>query len=124
MPAVHEAIESFREDATHNNAVGMVLAALTAANERIEAPADGRRGYYFEFGRGQWTSRDSKAIFWPGSGLTYVGTMTLAQQNELDQLIRSFVDAAARQSYAESLAKPLHVVANPGPVDSAGGAPD
>ena len=51
-----------------------------------------KSGHYFKFERGQWTKYGNlPPTFYQASGHTYIGSLTLAQRQELDALIDKYL---------------------------------
>jgi hypothetical protein len=70
-----------------------ILSKLQAAPQARDEQGAGDRGHYFEFERGEWTKDGDKPTkFLQASGVSYVGTLTAKQRDDLDALINGFLD--------------------------------
>ncbi len=61
-----------------------------------------RHGFWFSFKRGEWFKRGNEpAYHQEAGGLSYVGWLTKEQKEELDRLIREYLDRIEKTPNAE-----------------------
>jgi hypothetical protein len=85
--------------------------ALEPAAPVVDEGTPGTIGHYFEFKRGTWVvDAAGKKTTYPGGGLAYVGSLTEAAKNGLDELISEYVakEGAKTQQETEKVCAHRH----------------